>query len=97
MDQHHARFYQNPLSESGVIKLRKIPLRLDRPGKIELTLTENLLTIFKIYFSFISPKPFSHNFLCIFKFSENCPKTSKEFAKKYEFYEMHISEIYNFP
>ena len=25
VDQHHARFYQNPLRESGVIKFRKIP------------------------------------------------------------------------
>ena len=25
VDQHHVRYYQNPLRESGVVKLRKIP------------------------------------------------------------------------
>ena len=30
-----------------------------------------------------SPKPFSQDFLWIFKFSENCPKTHRGFPKKY--------------
>ena len=36
----------------------------------------------KIIFHEISPKLFSQGFLLIFKFSENCPKTHREFTEK---------------
>ena len=45
--------------------------------------TENFPTIFqKITFHEISPKSFSQGFWLIFKFSENCPKTHREFPEK---------------
>ena len=54
--------------------------------RLFLTFTENFQTVFqKLIFHKLaySPKPFSQDFLWIFKFSENCPKTHKEFPKKY--------------
>ena len=51
--------------------------------KIFRTFTENLPTIFqKIILHEISPKLFPQNFLLIFKFSKNCPKTHREFPEK---------------
>ena len=39
----------------------------------------------KIIFHEISPKSFSQGFLMIFRFSENCPKTHREFPEKQSF------------
>ena len=65
------------------------------------TFTENLQTIFqKILFHEINPKSFSEGFLTIFKFSENFPKTHREYPKKiiaHEFYEMSFITFRSFP
>ena len=65
------------------------------------TFTENLPTILrKNIFSKISPKSFSQGLLFIFKFSENCPRTYREFPEEiiaHEFYQKHFPEFYNFP
>ena len=66
--------------------------------RIFLTFTGNLLTVFrKIIFYKLVRNPFSQDFLRIFKFSENCLKTHKEFPPKYEFCQKHLAESYNFP
>ena len=43
---------------------------------------EKIIIFRKIIFREISPKSFSEGFLLIFKFSENCPKTHREFPEK---------------
>ena len=52
-------------------------------NKIFRTFTNNLPTILgKNIFHEIKPKSFPQGFLLIFKFSENCPKTHREFSEK---------------
>ena len=69
--------------------------------KIFRKFSENLPAIFrKIILCEISPKSLSQGFLLIFKFSENCPKTYREFPEEliaHEFYQKHLTEFYNFP
>ena len=68
--------------------------------KMYRTFTEDLQTIFrKIIFSRNSPKSFSLGVLLIYRFSENCPKTHREFRKiiVHEFYQKHFPEFHKFP
>ena len=68
--------------------------------KTFLTLTDNLPTILrKNIFHEISPKSFSQGFLLIFKFSENFPKTHREFSGKNRSRVLlkTFPEFYNFP
>ena len=69
--------------------------------RISVTFTENLPTIFrKFIFQEASPKSFPQGVLLIFKFSENCPKTHREFSEKLSltsFIKSIFPEFYNVP